>query len=103
MGNCSLTRNERETIISFNDSDKNIFFIYSTQQPMIRKLLRNPLFVCTLERFNEEYTCHPDPISVEGYLPSQCLTIRKKLRQLTDEDKQQLQKRLQQGRKQRKK
>jgi len=85
----SLTAEERETIISWCDTDKNQFFIYSSQQPMIRKILRNPLFECKDKRYNKAYTYHPDPISVEGYLPLSCLTIRKKKRRLTPEQKEQ--------------
>jgi len=83
----SLTAEERETIISWSDIDKTHFFIYSTQQPIIRKLLRNPLFSMGRKQYNKAYRVHPEPISIEGYLPKRCLTIRSKLRKLTPEQK----------------
>jgi len=89
MNKCSLTKNERETIISWNDSDNSTFFIYSTQQPMIKKILRNPYFKIENKRYNLNYSCHPNPISIEGYMPIKCLTIRTKLRHLTKKQKQQ--------------
>jgi hypothetical protein len=94
----SLTAEERETIISWSDCDKTHFFIYSTQQPMIKKLIRNPTFVCTKKRFNANYKVYPQPISIEGYLPKRCLTIRTKLRQLNEQQKKQLAKRLKKAR-----
>ena len=75
----SLTAEERETIISWADDDKDQIFIYSSQQPMIRRLLKNPLFKLTRDRYNKEYRMYPDPISIEGYLPKRALTIRKVL------------------------
>jgi len=76
----SLTPEERETIISWADDDRGKIFIYSSQQPMIRRLLKNPLFELKDKRFNKSYHCFPDPISIEGYLPKRALTIRKVLR-----------------------
>ena len=75
----SLTAEERETIISWADDDNDEIFIYSSQQPMIRRLLKNPLFRCEDKRYNNTYNCYPDPISVEGYLPKRALTLRKVL------------------------
>ena len=65
---------------------------------MIKKLIRNPLFECKKKRFNVNYKVHPDPISIEGYLPKRCLTIRNKLRQLNEQQKKQLYKRLKKAR-----
>ena len=98
-GSYSLAAEERETIISWNDEDKNKIFIYSSQQPIIRRLLKNPLFDCQRKAFNKAYKIYPDSISVEGYLPRKCLTIRTKLvkRILTDEQKTELVKRLRNG------
>ena len=91
MNKHSLEADERETIISWSDSDKSHFFIYSSQQPMIRKLLRNPKFILENERFNKEYSCYPRPICVEGYLPLRCLTIRTKFRKVSDKERKRLQ------------
>ena len=79
-GTQSLTAEERETLISWADDDKDKIFIYSSQQPMIRRLQKNPLFEQIRERFNKAYRVYPDPISIEGYLPKRALTIRKVLR-----------------------
>ena len=99
----SLTPDERETIISWCDSDKSMFYIYSSQQPMIRKLLRNPLFVLKDKRFNKSYRCYPGPISVDGYLPIRSLTIRSKLRTLTPENRKKFASRLREYHKNKKK
>ena len=98
-GSYHLTAGERETIISWNDEDRNTIWIYSNQQPMIRRLLKNPLFECQRKAYNKAYKIYPDPISVEGMLPRKCLTIRTKLvkRELTDEQKKELVKRLRNG------
>lgn len=79
----SLTSEERETIISHNGSDGGKINIYTSEQPMIRKLLNNPLFKVIDKRYNKSYTCHPKPVSVEGILPIKSLTIRKKIKKLT--------------------
>ena len=96
----SLTSEERETIISWNDEDKGCFLISSSQQPMIRKLLRNPLFEVKDKFYSKKYKVYPKPIRVEGYLPLRCLTIRTKLfkRNLTKEQKDKLVRRLRNGR-----
>jgi len=99
-GSYYLTAEERETIISWNEEDRDIIWIYSSQQPMIRRLLKNPLFECQRKAFNKAYKIYPDPISVEGLLPRRALTIRTKLvkRELTDEQKKELVERLKHGR-----
>jgi len=74
-----LTDEEKETIISCCDENKDKIFIYSRQQPMIRRLLKNPLFDCKQKTFNKAYRCYPDPVNVSGYLPRKCLTIRNKI------------------------
>ena len=93
-GSYHLTAEERETIISWNDEDRdnNTIWIYTSQQPMVRKLLKNPLFECQRKAYNKAYKIYPDPISVEGTLPRKCLTVRTKLvkRELTDEQKKEL-------------
>jgi len=85
----SLLPEEREFILQWSDADKDIISIYASYQPWIKKLLDNPLFKCEHKSYNEGYRCHPNPISVEGYLPRRCLTIRKTLRkrELTPEQK----------------
>jgi len=75
----SLTREERETIISWSDEDRDKIWIYSSQQPMIRKLKKNPLFELKNESYNKDYKCYPNPISIEGYLPRKALIIRTKI------------------------
>jgi len=94
-----LTSPERETIISWSDDDEKIF-IYSSQQPMIRKLRKNKLFELKEEHFNKSYACYPSPISVEGYIPKNALTIRAKItkRKLTEEQKKEVGERLKKGR-----
>ena len=59
---------------------------------MIRRLLKNPLFECQRKAYNKAYKIFPDPISVEGTLPRNSLTVRTKLvkRHLTDEQKKEL-------------
>jgi len=86
-GGLSLTSEERETIISYNDSDGGKIFIYTSQQPLIRRLLSNPLFEVLHKSYNRLYACFPGPISVEGYLPKKALTIRRKFRNLTPKQK----------------
>ena len=99
LGSQHLVAEERETIISRNDEDRDKIWIYSSQHPMIRRLLKNPLFECQYKAYNKSYKIYPSPISVEGYLPKRSLTIRTKLvkRELTDEQKKQLVKRLRNG------
>jgi len=99
-GSQSLEAEERETIISWNDDDKETINIYSSQQPIVRRLLKNPLFKCQRKAYNKAYTVYPDPISVEGTLPRRALTIRTKLvkRVLTDEQKKELVNRLKNAR-----
>ena len=99
-GSYHLTAEERETIISWNDEDRDSIWIYSSQQPMIRRLLKNPLFECQRKAYNKAYKIYPAPISVEGMLPRRVLTIRTKLvkRELTDEQKKELIERLKHAR-----
>ena len=92
-----LTQEERETIISWNDNDKDRIFIYSSQQPMIRRLLKNKLFKLKEKHLNRGYAVYPAPISVEGYLPRRALTIRTKFakkRILSNKEKKELRRRL---------
>jgi hypothetical protein len=89
-----LTREERETIISWNDEDGDKIWVYSSQQPMVRRLRRNPLFELKSECYNKNYKCYPSPISVEGYLPRKALTIRTKRIELSREEKERRVKRL---------
>jgi len=93
-GSCSLTAEERETVISLTDDERDEIFIYSSQQPMIRRLLKNPLFKCKQKRFNKAYKIYPNPISVEGMLPRKALTIRTKIRKLSLEQRKQAVERL---------
>lgn len=93
-GSCSLTQEERETVISWADDDRAEIFIYSTQQPMIRRFLRNPLFKCQRKSYNKAYKCYPGPISVQGMLPRKALTIRTKIRKLSPEQRRQAVERL---------
>jgi len=58
----SLTSAERETLILFCDDDRDTIFIYTSQQRMIRKLLKNPLFDCKNMEYNELYNCYPNPV-----------------------------------------
>ena len=88
-GSCSLTSEERETVISWADDNRDEIFVYSSQQPMIRRLLKNPLFKCQRKAYNKAYKCYPDPISVEGMLPRKALTIRTKFKKLTPEQRKQ--------------
>ena len=97
-GSYSLTPEERETIISWTDEDKNKIFIYSSQQPIIRRLLKNPLFVCQRKTRNKAYRNYPEPISVEGLLPRKCLTIRTKIRKLTPDQRKEAVERLKKAR-----
>lgn len=78
-GKLSLNKFERETIISWDDSDNGFIWIYSSQISMIRKLKNNPLFVLNGERFNEDFNRHPNPVSIEGYLPLSALRIYSKI------------------------
>lgn len=84
----SLTKYERETIISWS-ADEDKIFICSSQQPMIRRLLKNPLFELKEKQFNKNYSCHPNLLSIEGFAPLKALTIRTKLikRSMTDDEK----------------
>lgn len=94
-----LTSQERETIISWSDDDDKIF-IYSSQKPIIRRLRKNELFELKDERFNKNYACYPNAVSIEGYLPKNALTIRKKIvkRQLTKKQKKEIAERLKKSR-----
>lgn len=87
--NFFLSAEEREIIISWCDDDKDIISVYTSYQPWIKKLLGNPLFKCEHKSYNESYRCYPNPISIEGFLPRRCLTIRKSLkkRKLTPQQK----------------
>lgn len=97
-GDSSLTSEERETVISWADDDRNEIFIYTIQQPMIRRLLRNPLFKCQRKAYNKAYKCFPGPISIEGMLPRKALTLRKKIRKLSPKQREQAVKRLKKAR-----
>jgi len=85
----SLSPGEREIIIQWSDDDKDIISIYTSYQPWIKKLLNNPNFECKNKSYNKSYRCYPLPVSIEGYLPRRCLTIRKSLkkRELTTQQK----------------
>ena len=79
----SLESDERETIISWCDSDENDkVFIHTTQRPMLRKLLSNKLFEKTHEIFDEG-----ELVGVDGYLPRKAIAIRKKFRVMSEEQK----------------
>jgi len=90
----SPTVEERETIIGWSDDDNDEVFVYSSQQPMIRKLLKNPLFKVVDKRFNKTYRCYPDPVSINGILPKRAITIRTKFRKYTPEQRKILAKQL---------
>ena len=87
--NFFLSAEEREIIIQWSDDKKEMISIYSSYQPMIRKLLNNPLFECSNKSINKHYRCFPTPVAVEGLLPRECLIIRKSLkkRKLTTQQK----------------
>ena len=89
-GKHSLSAEERETIIQWADGEnRDKIFIYSSYQPMVRRLLKNPHFECQCKAYNKSYSCHPNPVSVEGTLPRKCLTIRKSLskRKYSDQER----------------
>ena len=86
-GKFSLTAEERETLISHNGSDGEKIFIYTSEQPMIRRLMNNPLFEVLDKRSNKSYACYPKPVSIEGSMPRAVLTIRKKIRKLTSKQR----------------
>lgn len=90
----SLTKEERETIISWADDDTKIF-IYTTQQRMITKLSRNPLFELKRDIINNGVL-----IGKEGYLPLRGISIRGKMSKskLSSLDKQNIALRLKEGR-----
>lgn len=90
----SLTAEERETIVSWNDEDKKIF-IYSSKQPMIRRLKQNPLFELIEEENDSKYVVNP--VCIRGYLPKNAITIKKKIRRLSEEQKAVLAERLKKG------
>lgn len=90
----SLTSAERETLILFCDDDRDKIFIYTSQQRMIRKLLKNPLFDCKNMEYNDLYNCYPNPVSIEGVLPFNALTFRSKTIKLSESEKKKRRKRL---------
>lgn len=85
MSHASLTAEERETVISWSDEDiDGKIWIHTTQMPMVRRLLKNPLFQLACEYKDQGFDeCH----GVSGYLPRSALTIRTKKRVLSDEQK----------------
>jgi hypothetical protein len=70
----SLLSEERETIISWNDSDSKIF-IYTTQRKIITKLNRNPQF--ELEEAGKSGEYNQKPLYLRGFLPLNAITIRR--------------------------
>jgi hypothetical protein len=84
----SLQAEERETIISWCDDDSKECWIYSSQQSLINKLLKNPLFRCVNKEIKDNYQVYPNPVSIEGFLPIRAITIRSKKRTLTPEQRQ---------------
>lgn len=82
----SLTGEERETIISWTDDEEKPghIFIHTTQLPMMRSLLKNPLF--ELRDTHRERETHR-LFGVDGLLPRSALTIRTKKRVLTPEQR----------------
>lgn len=98
MPHASLTAEERETVISWCDDDTDgLIWIHTTQMPMVRKLLKNPLFVLTCEHKDPGFDgCH----GISGHLPRSALTIRTKRvkRVLTPEQKKMVVERFQKGR-----
>ena len=85
----SLTAEERETIISWCDTDRDgMIWIHTTQKPMIRRLQKNPLFKLESEHRCDDYK---DPLlGIDGYLPRNALTIRTRVKKLSAEHKQSL-------------
>ena len=85
----TLTAEERETIISWCDTDKNgKIWIHTTQKPMIRRLLKNPLF-----ELEDEHRCndYKDPLlGIDGYLPRTALTIRTRVKKLSQKQREAL-------------
>ena len=79
----SLTTEERETIISWCDDDEGKMFIHTTQRPMVRKLLSHPLF-----EKQQEIIIEGELVGVAGLLPQRSLSIRKKFRVMTEEQRQ---------------
>jgi len=97
MSHASLIAEERETVISWSDEDvDNRIFIHTTQMPMVRRLLKNPLFILDCEHKDQGFSeCH----GVDGYLPRSALTIRTKKvkRVLTDEQRKEIRQRFVKG------
>lgn|SRR4030042_3409443 len=90
----SLTSEERETAISWSDDDiDKKLWIYTSQQPMIRKLRKNPYFELLREHKSDSY--YYPILAIEGYLPVKFLTIRQKTRKYTAEQRKQMGMRLQ--------
>jgi len=89
----SLTPEERETVISWadDDIDKKIW-IYTSQQPMIRKLRKNPYFELLREHKSDYY--HYNIIAIEGCLPLNFLTIRSKKRTVSQKQREQSRQRM---------
>ena len=75
-GTQSLCAIERETVISWSESD-DVVEIYTTQRRMMTKLLKNPLFKLKEEIVNEAYKCNP--IGLRGTLPIKSISLRTKL------------------------
>ena len=98
----SLTAEERETIICCSDADPDKIFIYTSQQPMMRKLFKNPLFKVKDKQYNPNYRCFPHPISLTGILPKKAVMIRKKIRKLTIKERKKVSEQLEHARKSRK-
>ena len=99
----SLEAAERETIISWSDEDTDkMTYIYTSQQAMIRKLLKSKDFQLKEKHISKDYTCYPEPLAIEGYLPRKFITIRSKMREkreLTEDQKNVLRERLKKARK----
>jgi len=97
MSHASLLAEERETMISWCDDDTSgKIWIHTTQMPMVRRLLKNPLFELECEHKDQGFSeCH----GVDGYLPRSALTIRTKKvkRVLTDEQRKEIRQRFVKG------
>lgn len=84
-----LTAEERETIISWADDDGDKVFIHTTQLPMLRKLLKHPLFELQDEHIDGETG---NLFGIDGYLPRKVISIRNSVmkRELSDEERKEL-------------
>lgn len=70
----SLLPEERETVISWSDSDSKIF-IYTSQRRIITKLTKNPQFELIEAGKSASYI--QNPLYLKGNLPINAITLRR--------------------------